>query len=110
MGKRRHKYGYNKDAKRYKGPELQAGNIGFLFTFNKGRDRQAKNEAYELLNTYADLVFPETATTSQVSETHCLPLLLSLSSNHLMPVQDIITMVSSHIKPSLSRRALGSQL
>ena len=56
MGSKRKKAFYKSGGsnKRYKGAELQHGAVGFLFSFAKDRERQAKSEAYELLNTYAE--------------------------------------------------------
>jgi len=51
MGKRNKSY-YKSSSKRFKGSELQQGAVGFIFSFARGRDRQAKSEAYELLNSY----------------------------------------------------------
>ncbi|XP_067937386.1 THUMP domain-containing protein 1-like [Watersipora subatra] len=55
MGSKRKKsyYKNSANAKRYKGAELQCGTVGFLLSFTKDRERQAKAEAYELLNAYA---------------------------------------------------------
>ena len=54
MGGKKNK-GYYKGggAKKYKGAELQHGVVGFMFTYVRDRQRGAKAEAYELLNTYA---------------------------------------------------------
>lgn len=56
MGSKRKKSYYKggASAKKYKGAELQHGVVGFMFSFVKDREKQAKAEAYELLNSYAE--------------------------------------------------------
>lgn len=53
--------------KKYKGPELQQGAVGFMFTFVKDRMRGAKAESYELLNTYAAQMIAKSEGASVVS-------------------------------------------
>lgn len=67
MGKRNKSYykGHG-SAKSYKVAELQQGAVGFMFSFVKDRERQAKAEAYELLNSYAQSILEKESKSNQV--------------------------------------------
>lgn len=70
--KRKQQYYKGGGAKKYKGAELQHGVTGFIFSFVKDRERGAKSEAFELLNSYAADVFgkPSNQVSSRVRINH----------------------------------------
>lgn len=75
MGKRSKAFYKGSKPKKFKHAQLQGDSAGFLCTFLRGKDRQAKSELFELLNNYADELYGLSTTSEKVQT-----LLLSLQS------------------------------